>query len=215
MRGDARRDGRAHHLIHILAGRRRADPKHGLALDARDSYDEDVDGFAGEAAGLAFAWTCASFACDALLEGFRHEPALELDGLDLGVGRWAFTANATAADGRSDAATVTIELVDDDPPAVAIDAGDVGARVASSAKVVLYGEASPSSLGRAVSPDRRFNTTWRVVAGDLENAEPLSYWARTPYHASAPAGDRDHDLVLAVASRADIRPPVRDVPTTL
>ncbi|KAH8071652.1 hypothetical protein JL721_4153 [Aureococcus anophagefferens] len=101
-----------------------------------------------------------------------------------------------AGGGRT--ATVTIELVDDDPPAVAIDAG--GARVASSTKVVLYGEASPSSLGRAVSPERRFNTTWRVVAGDLENAEPLSYWARTPYHASAPAGDRDHDLVLAVGS---------------
>ncbi|KAH8044446.1 hypothetical protein JL722_14695 [Aureococcus anophagefferens] len=67
----------------------------GRARSTRDSYDEDVDGFYGEDAGLAFAWTCASFACDALLEGLRHEPALELDGLDLGDGGAAGAASIT------------------------------------------------------------------------------------------------------------------------
>ncbi|KAK7250314.1 hypothetical protein SO694_0000736 [Aureococcus anophagefferens] len=106
----------------------------------------------------------------------RTGASVVLDGVDLGEGTWVFAVNVTSPDGRSAAAAVVYELVDDDPPAVEVDAWtpSVGARVAASKKIVLYGDAQPSSLGRAVSTSRTFNTTG--------------------------ARDREHDLVLAVGA---------------
>ena len=66
--------------------------------------------------------------------------------------------------------------MDDDPPAVAV-AFDFY-RVAATDKVVLYGDAAPSSSGD-VSTWKTFNTTWIVTEGGLEGNEGLEAWART------------------------------------
>ncbi|KAH8065092.1 hypothetical protein JL722_1996 [Aureococcus anophagefferens] len=117
-------------------------------------------------------------------------------------GTWVFAVNVTSPDGRSAAAAVVYELVDDDPPAVEVDAwtSSVGTRVAASKKIVLYGDAQPSSLGRAVSTSRTFNTTWVLERGTLADEAPLAVWARTAPALSGYARDREHDLVLAVGA---------------
>ncbi|KAH8054672.1 hypothetical protein JL722_8613 [Aureococcus anophagefferens] len=170
-----------------------------VELDASESYDEDVDGAYGADAGLAFAWSCDDPACDALRAAPRRRP-------------WSSTAWTSARaglrrqrhvpDGRSAAAAVVYELVDDDPPAVEVDAwtSSVGTRVAASKKIVLYGDAQPSSLGRAVSTSRTFNTTWVLERGTLADEAPLAVWARTAPALSGYARDREHDLVLAVGA---------------
>ncbi|KAH8066911.1 hypothetical protein JL721_7902 [Aureococcus anophagefferens] len=156
-----------------------------VELDASESYDEDVDGAYGADAGLTFAWSCDDPACDARA-----------------ARRGVFAVNVTSPDGRSAAAAVVYELVDDDPPAVEVDAwtSSVGTRVAASKKIVLYGDAQPSSLGRAVSTSRTFNTTWVLERGTLADEAPLAVWARTAPALSGYARDREHDLVLAVGA---------------
>ncbi|KAH8056381.1 calcium ion binding protein [Aureococcus anophagefferens] len=69
-------------------------------------------------------------------------------------------------------------------------------RVAATDKVVLYGDAAPSSSGD-VSTWKTFNTTWIVTEGGLEGNEGLEAWARTDVAISGSARDREHDLVLA------------------
>ncbi|KAH8075812.1 hypothetical protein JL720_10521 [Aureococcus anophagefferens] len=192
--------GRAE-IVAVIAGGSRVLPLAGVVeLSASESYDEDIDDAFGADAGLSFAWACDDAACDAALNRAASGDAesISLRGTDIGVGSFAVLLNATAADGRSGTAHVTYELVDGDPPAVAIESS-VGARVAASTKVILYGAASPSSLGNDVPSSRAFNTTWTVARGALEGAAPLAYWARTAPALSGPARDRDHDLVLASA----------------
>jgi hypothetical protein len=193
--------GRAE-IVAVIAGGSRVLPLAGVVeLSASESYDEDIDDAFGADAGLSFAWACDDAACDAALNRAASGDAesISLRGTDIGVGSFAVLLNATAADGRSGTAHVTYELVDGDPPAVAIESS-VGARVAASTKVILYGAASPSSLGNDVPSSRAFNTTWTVARGALEGAAPLAYWARTAPALSGPARDRDHDLVLASGS---------------
>ena len=194
--------GRAAVVAIVLGGDRVLPLAGAVELDASESYDEDVDGAYGADAGLAFAWSCDDPACDALVRGAADGASVVLDGLDLGEGTWVFAVNVTSPDGRSAAAAVVYELVDDDPPAVEIDAwtSSVGTRVAASKKIVLYGEAQPSSLGRAVSTSRTFNTTWVLERGTLADEAPLAVWARTAPALSGYASDREHDLVLAVGA---------------
>ncbi|KAH8069133.1 hypothetical protein JL720_12040 [Aureococcus anophagefferens] len=193
--------GRAE-VVAVIAGGSRVLPLAGVVeLSASESYDEDIDDAFGADAGLSFAWACNDPACDAALNSAASGDAesVSLQGTDIGVGSFVVSLNATAADGRSGTARVTYELVDGDPPAVAIESS-VGARVAASTKVILYGAASPSSLGNDVPSSRAFNTTWTVARGALEGAAPLAYWARTAPALSGPAQHRDHDLVLASGS---------------
>ena len=167
-------------VVAIIAGGSRVVPLGALELSAADSYDEDdPDG------ALVFSWSL-------LGEAFAGE-VLELDGL--AVGEYVFQLNATSADGRFGSTSATIELVDDDPPAVAV-AFDFY-RVAATDKVVLYGDAAPSSSGGSWRTSSRFNTTWIVTEGGLEGNEGLEAWARTDVAISGSARDREHDLVLA------------------
>ncbi|KAH8076895.1 hypothetical protein JL721_929 [Aureococcus anophagefferens] len=131
-------------VVAIIAGGSRVVPLGALELSAADSYDEDdPDG------ALVFSWSL-------LGEAFAGE-VLELDGL--AVGEYVFHLNATSADGRFGSTSATIELVDDDPPAVAV-AFDFY-RVAATDKVVLYGDA------------RRRARRWRGVR-ELYVARPPS-----------------------------------------
>ena len=163
-----------------------------VVLSAAESYDEDT----GSAAGLTFAWSCDDPACDAVVRAGAAADAASFRGADLGSGGFVISVTATSTDGRSTSASVAYELIDDDPPAVDIDAA-VAARVAASTRVVLYGAASPSSLGRDVAASRAFDTTWVLDRGTLEGDAPLAVWARTDTAMSGPATSREHDLVLA------------------
>ena len=198
-------------VVAFISGGDRVLPNSGIVeLSAADSYDEDVEGAFGTDAGLSFAWSCDDASVNTLLQAAgSNAETVAFDGADLGIGRFVFSLNATANDGRSASTTVTYDVIDGDPPAVAIDASAVGARIPATTKVILYGEASPSSLGRDVASSRTFNTTWHVVEGPLEGGASLDYWARTALALSGPARDREHDLVIASGSLVRARPCAR------
>ncbi|EGB03393.1 hypothetical protein AURANDRAFT_68050 [Aureococcus anophagefferens] len=185
-------------LVGAVDGGDRVVPLAGvLELDASTSYDpDDAD------AELAYSWTCDGD-CDATLGLGRALETLEVDGDDLGVGSFAFTVVVSTADGREAAATVTHTIVDDDPPAVAIDGASLGSgRVAAAARVVLYGAASPSSLGDddALANETGFNSTWVLDSGALIGGYGLETWARTAVTKSTTLTTRGHDLVLAAGA---------------
>ncbi|KAH8065097.1 hypothetical protein JL722_2001 [Aureococcus anophagefferens] len=163
--------GRAE-VVAVIAGGSRVLPLAGVVeLSASESYDEDIDDAFGADAGLSFAWACNDPACDAALNSAASGDAesVSLQGTDIGVGSFVVSLNATAADGRSGTARVTYELVDGDPPAVAIESS-VGARVAASTKVILYGAASPSSLGNDAT----------LQFGSVDGVASMSFFVARP-----------------------------------
>ena len=72
--------------------------------------------------------------------------------------------------------------MNDDVPALVIDASGIGPRVSSSARVVAYGVALPSSLGRDVDSGLQFNSPWSLRAGTFARAfqVPLTWSHHRP-----------------------------------
>ena len=183
----------------IKGGSRSVSILQAVVLSAAGSYDQDVEFKSGASAGLSFAWSCApASACGAIEMAPRE--TVEFNGTQPGAGAFDFDVVVSSGDGRSSAASVAYELINDDPPAVFIDASALGPRVSSSARVVLYGAASPSSWGRDISPELRFYTEWSLTAGELFDNQPLAEWTRTDTFVTGGAASRHINLVLAAGA---------------
>ncbi|KAH8074367.1 hypothetical protein JL721_1924 [Aureococcus anophagefferens] len=192
--------GRAAVVAIVLGGDRVLPLAGAVELDASESYDEDVDGAYGADAGLAFAWSCDDPACDALVRGAADGASVVLDGVDLGEGTSSPSTSRPPTAGPRRRPWSTSSSTTTRRPSRSTPGRRPSARARRAKKIVLYGDAQPSSLGRAVSTSRTFNTTWVLERGTLADEAPLAVWARTAPALSGYARDREHDLVLAVGA---------------
>lgn len=134
-------------------------------ISASKSYDEDVEGLFGSAAGLRFAWGCTRVAtqedCSGGLSN-RSAETVVLDVVHLGVGVVVLSVNTTADDNRSATSMTTLEIVNDEPPRVAIERQSA-VRVPVSTRLVAFGTVSPPESSSSSS----ISSTWSLQSGTL------------------------------------------------
>ncbi|KAJ1446210.1 hypothetical protein M885DRAFT_262920 [Pelagophyceae sp. CCMP2097] len=179
-------------------------PASDALVSAVKSYDPDVEGLTGAAAGLDFAWACVE-GCAAFnppLEDGALPDTCEAFVLDdsFVAGAYVFQVTVTASFGRTAVANAAYELTAMDAPSVVLDvAGPL--RVSSTLRLVLAAAVAPSSLGRTYE-GANLTSEWVLTSGELAGGFGLAHWARTDVAltSSAARGTRDHNLVVAVGA---------------
>ncbi|KAJ1445596.1 REJ domain-containing protein [Pelagophyceae sp. CCMP2097] len=172
----------------------------GARVSAAKSYDPDVKGLTGAAAGLGFAWACVE-GCAAF------DPSLEDGALpytgeafilhnSFVAGAYRFQVTVSASFGRTAVANTAYELAATDVPSVILDAAGP-LRVSSTLRLVLVAAVASSSLGQSYE-GANVTSKWVITSGAFYDDFSLAHWARTdvPLTSSAARGARDHNLVL-------------------
>ncbi|KAJ1455476.1 REJ domain-containing protein [Pelagophyceae sp. CCMP2097] len=175
----------------------------GARVSAAKSYDPDVEGLSGAAAGLGFAWACVKgcAAFDPPLEDGALPYTGEVFILDdsFAAGAYVFQVTVTASFGRIAVATAAYKLTVTDVPSVFIDAP--GMLRVSTRRLVLAAAVTPSSLGRFYE-GATVTSEWVLTSGELFDGRSIAHYARTDVAttSSAARGTRDHNLVLAAGA---------------
>jgi len=176
----------------------------GARVSAAKSYDPDVEGLKGAAAGLGFAWACVEgcAAFDPPLEDGALPYTGEAFILDesFAAGAYRFQVTVSASFGRVAIASAAYELTATDVPSVVIDAPGV-LRFSSAKRLVLAAAVAPSSLGRTYE-GATLSSEWLLTSGALADGHPLADYAQTEVAlaSSAARGARDHNLAVAAGA---------------
>ncbi|KAJ1452992.1 REJ domain-containing protein [Pelagophyceae sp. CCMP2097] len=185
----------------IANAARTASAAQDLVLSASGSFDDDVQSLRGAAAGLAFKWTCVSYAavdrpgdCAVAIES--GETATLKTGV-LKAGDYVFRVTASSA-GRSGAAVARITMVLGTPPAVVISSA-LAAFLRPDAKTTFRAVVAAPANAAVGS---QMTSTWALYAGTLDSGAALQGVATTPLVVSLPVTslNRVHDLVVSAGA---------------